>query len=103
LSFRVRDAFDRGKHPSAHLILECANVQAKQPGEADIGQLHAAELIGQSAGHDDKDPENRAVMLTAMLVTLLMMCRSSRMVRATFKVVWAKSQKVTKARTIPRM
>ena len=48
-------------------------------------------------------PENSAVMLTAMLLSLLVICRSSRMVGATFKVVWAKSQKVTTARTIPRI
>src|ERR1044071_4802188 len=50
-----------------------------------------------------KMPEKRAVMLTAMLVRLSLMRRSSRIAGATFSVVCAKSQKVTTARTIPKM
>src|ERR1044072_1431138 len=48
-------------------------------------------------------PEKRAVMLTAMLMRLSLSRSSSRIVGATFSVVCAKSQKVTTARTIPKM
>src|SRR6185295_16208332 len=48
-------------------------------------------------------PEKRAVMLTAMLIRLSLSRSSSRIVGATFSVVCAKSQKVTTARTIPKM
>jgi hypothetical protein len=47
-------------------------------------------------------PENKAVILTAMLLTLSAIRKSSRIVGATFKVVCANNQKVTTARTIPR-
>jgi len=50
-----------------------------------------------------KIPENRAVMLTARLLIPSEMRSSDRMAGATFKVVWAKSQKVMTARTMPRM
>src|ERR1044072_5571681 len=50
-----------------------------------------------------KIPENRAVMLTAMLFRLSVIRNSSRIVGATFSVVWAKSQKLMTARTMPRM
>ena len=48
-----------------------------------------------------KMPENRAVMLTAILFRLSLIPSSSRIVGATFSVVCAKSQKVMTARTIP--
>src|SRR3712207_1337226 len=48
-------------------------------------------------------PENRAVMLTAMLIRLSLIRSSSRIVGATFSVVCAKSQKVMTARTIPKI
>src|SRR5689334_14280834 len=50
-----------------------------------------------------KIPENRAVMLTAILLRLSLMRNSSRIVGATFSVVWANSQKVITARTMPRI
>ena len=42
-------------------------------------------------------------MLTAMLLRLSLISRSERIAGATFSVVWAKSQKVTTARTMPTM
>src|ERR1044072_2164935 len=50
-----------------------------------------------------KMPENRAVMLTAILFRLSLIPNSSRIVGATFSVVCAKSQKVMTARTMPTM
>src|SRR5690349_6510381 len=50
-----------------------------------------------------KIPENRAVMLTAILFRLSLIRNSSRIVGATFSVVCAKSQKLMTARTMPRM
>ena len=48
-----------------------------------------------------KIPENSAVMLTAMLFKLSLMFRSARIAAAILRVVCAKSQNVTTARTTP--
>ena len=48
-----------------------------------------------------KIPENRAVILTAILLVFTSMPKSVRMVGAIFKVVCAKSQKVITPKTIP--
>src|ERR1043165_265484 len=50
-----------------------------------------------------KIPENRAVMLTAILFRLSLIRNSSRIAGATFSVVCAKSQKLMTARTMPRI
>ena len=50
-----------------------------------------------------KVPENNAVILTAMLLTLSVIRRSARIAGATFKVVCANNQNVTTASTIPTM
>jgi hypothetical protein len=48
-------------------------------------------------------PENRALMLTAVLLTLSVIPRLSRMAGAMFSVLCAKSQNVNTASTMPKM
>jgi hypothetical protein len=49
-----------------------------------------------------KIPENSAVIETAMFITLISIPRSSAIVEAMFRVVWAKSQKARTPRMIPK-
>jgi hypothetical protein len=50
-----------------------------------------------------KMQENNAVMLTEILLRLSLIRRSARIVEAMFSVVCANNQKVTTARTMPKI